>query len=52
MKIKEIEVLTRNGKELTRNMLNLDPESEDYRINSAKFNFLLKIMEELKQLDD
>lgn len=51
MKSKEIEVLTKNGQELTRNMLNLDPGSEDYRINSAKFKFLLKLMDELAKAE-
>jgi len=51
MKSKEIEVLTNNGKELTNNMLTLDPKSEEYRINSAKFKFLLKLMDELAKVE-
>ena len=51
MKSKELEVLTRNGKEITNKMINLNATTEEYRIEKAKFNFLLKLMDELAKVD-
>lgn len=50
MKSKELEVLTRNGREASNRMLNAVPGSEEYKIAKSEFNLVLKIMDELAKV--
>ncbi len=50
MKSKEIEVLTSIGREVSNEMLNAVPGSEEYNIAKSKFNLVLKIMDELAKV--
>lgn len=51
MKSKEIEVLTRNGKELTNILINTGLDTEEHKIASEKFKFLMKLMDELTKVE-
>lgn len=50
MKSEELEVLVRNGRECSNEMINSDPGTESYRTAKAKFNLVLKIMDELAKV--
>ena len=50
MKSKEIEVLTRIGREVSNKMINSVPGSEEYKIAKSEFNLVLKIMDELAKV--
>lgn len=50
MKSKEIEVLTRIGREVSNQMLNVVPGSEEYKIAKSNFDLVLKIMDELAKV--
>lgn len=47
MKNEELEVLVRNGKELSNEMISAKYGSEAYYLAKEKFNLVLKIMDEL-----
>lgn len=51
MKNEELEVLVRNGREVSNKMLNAVPGSEEYKIAKSEFNLVLKIMDELAKVD-